>query len=85
MLILKKYNPDLYLILVNLLEDNSCDFYIYQYDDFVDKVNKIYEKYISTPMKNGGVRKDVNFRWFGFENFTDDDINRKNNWNLLRF
>ncbi len=82
----KKNNPNLFLILVNLKQEGVCDYYIYKYDEFVDKVNDIYSKYISQPKKkDGSQKKEVGFRWFDFINFTDGDYARKNNWDILGF
>lgn len=81
----KKNIPNLYLVLVNLKQEGVCDFYIYTYDEFVDKVNFVYNKYISQEKRDGAKRKEVGFRWFDFVNFTEEDYSRKNNWKLLGF
>jgi len=48
-------------------------------------VSKSYEKYLKKAKKDGTARKDVDFRWHDFTVFTDDDHNRKNNWEILGF
>jgi hypothetical protein len=81
----KKNNPNLFLILVNIKKDATNDFYIYKYDEFVDRVNKVYELYIKTPKRDGNKRKEVGFRWFDFKNFEDEDRKKLNKWELLEF
>ena len=81
----KKNNPNLFLILVNLKQEGVCDYYIYHYDEIVERVNAIYNRYINQEKRDGGKRKEVGFRWFDFVNFTDEDQARKNNWDILGF
>lgn len=83
-IIVKKNNPNLFMVLVNLKTDAQNTFYVYQYDDFVERVNQVYKQYINTPKRDGGVRKDVGFRWYDYKNFTDDDRNRKCDWSLIK-
>ncbi len=80
----KKYNKTLFTVLVNL-NNTEVDYYIYEYDVLAEKISNIYNDYINTPKKDGTKRKEVNFRWFDFTNFTSDDYNRKNNWKILGF
>lgn len=80
----KKNNPNLFLALVNLKTKAQNEFYIFQYDDFVDKVEKVYQDYITQPHKKSGLQKaEVNFRWFDHKNFTEADNFRKNDWRLI--
>lgn len=81
----KKNNPNLFLILVNLKQEGVCDYYIYNYDEIVERVNDIYNRYINQEKRDGGKRKEVGFRWFDFVNFTAEDQARKNNWDILGF
>ena len=81
----RKNNPSLFLILVNLKQTGICDFYIYQYDELVDKVNEFYNRYINQEKRNGEKRKEVGFRWFDLKMFTEEDHSRKNNWEILGF
>lgn len=77
----KRNNPNLFLVLVDLKEDELNDFLVYQYDDFVDRVNEIYQDYINKPHYRTGLpKKDVTFRWFDYKNFNDEDEVRKNDW-----
>jgi len=76
-------NPDLFVILVDIHADNLTDFYMYQYDDLSTRVSELYAEYMRTPKRDGGQKKDVTFRWFDLKNFTNDDRNRKNKWNLI--
>jgi len=78
----KKNNPNLFVILVNLEEDYP-EFYIYEYDELADIVERNYQKYISTPKRDGSQRQEVPFRWHDIKNFTEDDKNRKNKWELI--
>jgi len=79
----KKDNPNLFIVLVNLLEDGLPEFYVYEYDVLADTIEKNYQQYLATPKKDGTKRKDTSFRWHGTKDFTDDDKNRKNNWKPL--
>lgn len=81
----KKNNPNLFLVLVDLKENAINDFYVYKYDDFVEKVTDVYNSYINAPhYKTGKQKKEVGFRWFDYKNFTEDDYSRKNNWSLIK-
>ena len=76
-----KNNPNLFLVLVNLKEGGSSDFYVYKYDNFVDKVNNTYQTYIDKPHhRTGEPKKEVSFRWYNFADFSPDDFERKNDW-----
>ncbi len=81
----RKNNPNLYVVLVNLLEEGKCDYYIYPYDTLSEKVEKTYSKYISTAKRDGTKRKEVDFRWFNHNDFDEDDSGRKNDWTVLPF
>lgn len=74
----KKNNDNLFLVLVNLKNNAPNDFYLYKFDDFVDRVNSIYESYLKKPhYKTGESKKDVNFRWFNFSDFNESDYLKK--------
>lgn len=76
----RKNNPNLFIVLVNLLEEGLPEFYVYEYDVLADTLEKNYQQYLATPKKDGTKRKDIGFRWHDTKYFTDDDKNRKNNW-----
>lgn len=80
----RKNNELLFTVLVNL-KGSEVDYYIYEYDILSQKVEQVYTDYIKTPKQDGTNRKDVNFRWFDFRNFTSEDYERKNNWSILGF
>jgi len=40
---------------------------------------------MNIPKRDGSKRRDVDFRWFDFRNFTQDDFSRLNKWELLGF
>lgn len=80
----RKNNPNLFTVLVNL-SSNKIEYYIYEYDTLSEKVENAYIEYLNTPKKDGTKRKDIDFRWWDLKLFTEDDINRKNNWDLLGF
>ena len=81
---IKKNNPNLFLALVNLKTNAPNEFYIYKYDDFVDRVNITYLNYIDKPhSRTGKAKKDVKFRWFNFSDFNNEDKSRKNDWSLI--
>lgn len=73
-----------FIVLVNLHETLLPDFYVYTCDELASRVNSVYEKYISTPKRDGSPRKEVGFRWFDEVNFTSDDHARKNDWTAIR-
>lgn len=80
----KKNNPNLFLALVNLKTNSPNEFYIYKYDDFVERVNQTYLNYIGKPhFRTGLIKKEVKFRWFNFADFSAEDISRKNDWSLI--
>ncbi len=81
----RKNNPNLFTILVNLKEGGVCDYYVYQYDELSEKIEKTYQIYISTKKKDGNARKEVDFRWFNLNDFTLEDHNKKNDWSVLGF
>lgn len=80
----RRNNPLLYTILVNLSSD-EIEYYIYEYDILSEKVERAYFNYLEIPKRDGGKRKDIDFRWFDIKQFTQDDFSRKNNWNILGF
>ncbi len=80
---MKKNNPELFVILVNLKENGLPEFYIYEYDVLAERVERNYREYLSIPRKDGTKRKDVAFRWHDENFFTEDDKKRKNNWELI--
>jgi hypothetical protein len=43
----KQNNPAIFIVLVNLGKDQSNDFYVFRYDDVVENVIAVYEKYIN--------------------------------------
>lgn len=80
----KKNNQNLFLVLVDLKEDRINDFYVFKYDNFVEKVIAVYSAYISTPnSRTGKIKKEVGFRWFDYKNFSDEDLAKKNDWTLI--
>lgn len=79
-----KNNPLLYTILVNLTE-HQIEYYIYEYDILSKRIQEVYLDYLTTPKRDGGTRKDINFRWFDLKMFTENDLLRKNNWEILGF
>jgi len=79
----RKNNNNLYVVLVNLKQD--VEFYIYKYDDLSKRVEEDFDKYMSTPKRDGNAKKDGGFRWHDFKNFIKKDHKRKNKWELLGF
>lgn len=80
----RQHNENLYVVLVNLKKED-VDYYVYEYDVLSERVEAMYNEYIALPKKDGSQRKDVNFRWFDFKNFTEDDFSRKSKWCILGF
>ena len=76
-------NPNLFVVLVNLKEDQSNDFYIYPHDDLATRVQEVYQDYIETPKRDGSKKKEVGFRWFDLKDFTESDKSRKSDWEAL--
>jgi hypothetical protein len=81
----RKNNDNLYVVLVNLTTGKEIEYYIYEYDVLSERVNNLYQEYLNTPKRDGGQRKDIAFRWFNLNDFTTDDLARKNKWDLLGF
>jgi hypothetical protein len=81
----KRGNPNLFVVLVNLKSDGTTDYYIYEYDALSERVSEVYAKYMSVPKRDGTQHKDVDFRWFDFKYFTDEDYQRLNKWGILGF
>jgi hypothetical protein len=81
----KQENPNLFVVLVNMKNDGTNDFYIYEYNKLSERVNEIFQEYISTPKRDGTKRKEVNFRWFDFKDFNQEDKAKLNNWKILGF
>jgi hypothetical protein len=79
----RRSNPNLFVVLVNLEEQDLPEFYIYEYDELADAVDRKYKAYMSTPKRDGGKRKDVGFRWHDTKDFTDDDRRRCNDWSPI--
>ena len=77
---IKKNDPHLFVVLVNLEEDGLPEFYVYEYDSLADVVELNYNTYIAQPKRDGTQRKDVGFRWHDTKLFTENDHKRKNNW-----
>lgn len=79
----KQDNPALFIVLVNLSKDQTNDFYVFRYDDVVEKVIAVYKKYINQPKHNNEPKKEVGFRWLDLKDLTDEDKARKNDWSLI--
>jgi len=79
----KRNDPGLFVVLVNLEEDGLPEFYIYEYDALADAVARNYKSYLAKPKRDGTKRRHVGFRWHDTKFFTDDDRNRKSNWNPI--
>lgn len=79
----KQNNQALFIVLVNLKRDQSNDFYVFSYDDFVENVITVYEKYINQPKQNNEQKKEVGFRWFDLKDLSAEDKARKNDWSLI--
>ena len=79
----KHNNSDLFVVLVNLQERGLPEFFIYEYDILAETVEKNYQRYIDTPKRDGTKKKDVSFRWHDTKFFTQDDLDRKNNWSPI--
>lgn len=80
----KKNNPLLYTVLVNLT-NNEVEYYVYEYDVLAERVEKVYRDYLKVKKKDGSNRKEIEFRWYDFKLFSEDDHSRKNNWEVLGF
>ena len=79
----KHRNPDLFVILVELKEDTSPAFYIYEHDVLSERITAEYQNYLAKPKRDGQKRKDVDFRWFDEGHFCPDDKARKNAWRFI--
>jgi len=81
----KRNNPKLFVVLVNMHDEEPNHYYIYKYDDFAQRVNEIYKEYISAKKKDGTSKKELKFRFFDFRYFKKKDLNRRNKWSILGF
>jgi hypothetical protein len=72
-----------FVALVNLHADTLPDFYIYTPKELAARVTAVYEKYISTPKRDGSKKKEVGFRWWDEVSFTKSDLARRNDWTLI--
>ena len=63
----------------------QIDFYIYEYDILSERVEKAYEKYLAKPKRDGGQKKDIEFRLYDLKFLQEDDHAGKNNWGILGF
>jgi hypothetical protein len=79
-----KKSKGLFVVLVNLTDSGTPDFYVYERKELVKRINAIYAAYMAKPKKDGGERKTVDFRWFDEISFTEDDKSRKNDWLRIR-
>jgi hypothetical protein len=82
---IKRHNPNLFVVLVNMRPDGSNDFYVYEHDSISDRLDQLYADYIAKPKRDGTPRKDVSFRWIDLVRMADEDRARLNAWNLLGF
>jgi len=81
----KRNNPKLFVVLVNMHNDKPNDYYVYKYDDLAQRINEVYNEYISEKKKDGTSKKELKFRFFDFRYFRKKDYNRLNNWSILGF
>lgn len=79
-----KKSKELFVVLVNLTDSGTPDFYVYERKELVSRINSIYATYMAKPKKDGSERKTVGFRWFNEISFAEDDKSRKNNWSHIR-
>lgn len=63
--------------------NSTKDFCIYKHDELVERVNHIYDDYMSKSKCDRSVRKEPTFHWFDHKYFTDDDKSRKNKWSFI--
>lgn len=77
-------NSDMFAVLVNLRDDDSPEFYVYEYDVLAETVAENYDLYLSTPKRDGGKHKEVSFRWHDENRFSDADRQRRNNWEPIK-
>ena len=81
--ILTKKNERLFLVLVNLKENGPNDYYVFKYNYLSDRVNEIYDTYMSRPKRDGSQRKDPGFKWMDLRNFTEKEKKSKNSWEQI--
>jgi hypothetical protein len=82
---IKRDNPNLFVVLVKLNDDGTDDYYVYEHDVLSERISCLYADYINIPKRDGSKRRDVDFRWFDLRYFSEDDYNRRNNWDVLGF
>jgi len=78
-------SKNFFVVLVNLIEFGQMpEFYIFGRDELAVLIKANYQKYLATPKRDGGQRKDIGFRWFDFKDFRYELEQRKNKWDKLR-
>lgn len=82
-ILIKKNNKRLYVVLVNLKENEPNDYYVFHYDELSDRVTNLYQEYLDKPQKDGGRRKDVGFRWMDLKAFTSKERKQRNSWKKI--
>jgi hypothetical protein len=75
-------NPGLFVVLVDM-KGGTNDYYIFPHDDLAKRIRGLYKKYIQKPKRDGGMRKEVGFRWFDLRQFNEADRAKKDNWAIL--
>ena len=77
-------SDQLFVVLVKLNGAGRMpDYYIFLRDELADLVNEVFTKYMASPKKKGGNKKDPGFRWLDLKDYPDLLAKRKNNWDLL--
>jgi hypothetical protein len=82
-ILVRKNNGRLYVVLVNLKENEPNDYYVFKYDTLSDRINEVYMNYMKQAKRDGSKRKDVGFRWMDLRNFTQKEKKQKNSWRLI--
>jgi hypothetical protein len=75
----KQNNNNFYVVLVNLKIREPNEYYIYQFDDLVERINTKLQK-----LKNRKSKGKASWITFNLIDFNSDDHKRKNNWTLIQ-
>lgn len=75
----KRGNPNFYVVLVNLKIGQPNDYYVYLFDDLVDRITSKLAK-----MKDKGSKQKNKIITLRLIDFKPDDHRKKNDWKLIQ-
>lgn len=76
----KQDNPNLFTVLVNLRNEQTPEYLIFEHDKLATTIERIHAAYMAKPKKDGTKRVEVDFRWYDEGDISEDDQKRRDNW-----